>query len=171
MPAVMRASAIIEQAGVPAVAVGSAHFEVLGHAIADRDGGPVRPHRQLSGCPAVGYRRRVLPQGHRGRCSGCRRRAHPRTGPRPVKSPGRPRHRGETARTGIPRNRFPWLARRDPRLLSGPLLDRRAAHRPPTPGPGSMLSSGRPTATQMSRSASCCRPGRRPPCAAWRSTA
>ena len=28
MPAVMRASAIIEKAGVPAVAVGSAHFEV-----------------------------------------------------------------------------------------------------------------------------------------------
>jgi hypothetical protein len=35
MPAVMRAAAIIERAGVPTVAVGSAHFEVLGHTTAD----------------------------------------------------------------------------------------------------------------------------------------
>jgi len=51
MPAVMRASAIIEQAGVPAVAVGSAHFEVLGHTMADVMGVPFVPIVSYPGVP------------------------------------------------------------------------------------------------------------------------
>ena len=51
MPAVMRASAIIEKAGVPAVAVGSAHFEVLGHATAKIMGVPHVPIISYPGVP------------------------------------------------------------------------------------------------------------------------
>jgi hypothetical protein len=51
MPAVMRAAAIIERTGVPAVAVGSAHFEVLGHTIADVMGVPDVPIVSYPGVP------------------------------------------------------------------------------------------------------------------------
>jgi hypothetical protein len=51
MPAVMRAAAIIERTGVPAVAVGSAHFEVLGHTIADVMGVPHVPIISYPGVP------------------------------------------------------------------------------------------------------------------------
>jgi hypothetical protein len=47
MPAVMRASAVIEGVGVPTVAVGSAHFEVLGRMVADVMG--------ISHVPIVSY--------------------------------------------------------------------------------------------------------------------
>jgi hypothetical protein len=51
MPAVMRASAIIERTGVPTVAVGSAHFEVLGRTIADVMGVPHVPIVSYPGVP------------------------------------------------------------------------------------------------------------------------
>jgi hypothetical protein len=51
MPAVMRAAAIIERTGVPAVAIGSAHFEVLGHTIADVMGVPDVPIVSYPGVP------------------------------------------------------------------------------------------------------------------------
>jgi hypothetical protein len=51
MPAVMRAAAIIERTGIPAVAVGSAHFEVLGRTIAEVMGTPYVPIVSYPGVP------------------------------------------------------------------------------------------------------------------------
>jgi hypothetical protein len=51
MPAVMRAAAIIERTGVPAVAVGSAHFEALGRTIAEVMGVPDVPIVSYPGVP------------------------------------------------------------------------------------------------------------------------
>lgn len=51
MSAVMRASAFIEQAGIPVVAVGSAPFEPLGRAVADVMGVPSIPIVSYPGVP------------------------------------------------------------------------------------------------------------------------
>ena len=51
MPAVMRACSVIEQTGVPAVAVGSAHFEEMGHLVGDAIGIPHVPIVVYPGVP------------------------------------------------------------------------------------------------------------------------
>jgi hypothetical protein len=48
---VTRTSTIIDQAGAPAVAVGSAHFDVPGHTIAEVMGVPFVPIVSFPGVP------------------------------------------------------------------------------------------------------------------------